>query len=521
MPRSPRAVRRVVFSGSTGHRGLKGLRVITGLMGLSACLERPPRKTADDTGPSVSTTDFQLDERIENCTGGVDEDHDGWIDCADADCVGDETCVEDCTNGIDDDVDGLTDCADDDCAGVRACVEDCTNGDDDDADGLTDCADDDCDGAAVCIEDCTGGLDEDVDGLIDCADPDCSDHAGCPEDCTNGDDDDADALVDCADPECAHDVACPEDCSNGIDDDADGLADCDDPECSASMACPEDCSNGIDDDADGLADCDDPECGASTACPENCMNGMDDDGDGLVDCEDAECVGSAACSEACGDDLDNDLDGLVDCDDDECWPYCVDATVQVLGSSGGWSERLQYSAAGSSSWGRFDRNTSSWTNVFSMVSGTMVVERPSTSAVTSCVWTAHGVEFGGHRRYRWESYFSSSTSVSVNLPIVRSATTTSGACGIDVSLFLPRDLLVDRLAAGSSPSSVPFKAELRGGAFVDSWYRMGLPAPNLLGSSASSSSGRGSSFRRATHSWSSSAVLYPGDPIVIEDMVIP
>jgi hypothetical protein len=231
-------------------------------------------------------------------------------------------------------------------------------------------------------------------------------------------------------------------------------------------------------------------------------------------------VGSAVCSEACGDDVDNDLDGLVDCDDDECWPYCVDATVQVLGSSGGWSERLQYSASGNNTWSRYERNTTSWTNSFSMVSGTMAIARHSTSGVSSCVWTAHGVAFAGQRRYRWNSY-PRSTNVSVNLPVVHTATSTTGACGIDVSLFLPRDLSVDGLVAGSSPSEVSFKAERSGAIFVDNWFRMGLPAPNLVGSSASSVSGWSSSFRRSTHSWSSSAVLYPGNPIVIEDMVIP
>jgi len=58
------------------------------------------------------------------CTDGLDNDEDGAIDCADADCAGlDGACLVEwlCGDGMDDDADGATDCADADCAGQEAC----------------------------------------------------------------------------------------------------------------------------------------------------------------------------------------------------------------------------------------------------------------------------------------------------------------------------------------------------------------------------------------------------------------
>jgi 2',3'-cyclic-nucleotide 2'-phosphodiesterase (5'-nucleotidase family) len=52
------------------------------------------------------------------CNDDLDNDNDGFIDCHDPDCVGDEGCVavEICDNGIDDDGDGDIDCDDTDCS---------------------------------------------------------------------------------------------------------------------------------------------------------------------------------------------------------------------------------------------------------------------------------------------------------------------------------------------------------------------------------------------------------------------
>ncbi len=54
--------------------------------------------------------------------------------------------------------------------------------------------------------------------------------------------------------------------------------------------------------------------------PEDCADGVDNDFDGDVDCSDSDCFGVAPCDvEAlCDDGLDNDGDGSVDCDDLDC-----------------------------------------------------------------------------------------------------------------------------------------------------------------------------------------------------------
>ncbi len=95
--------------------------------------------------------------------------------------------VEDCENGLDDDGDGQVDCADADCASHPACVvpdEICDNGIDDDGDGQVDCADGDCNGHPSCtvpVEDCDNGADDDGDGQVDCADADCAAHPSCQD----------------------------------------------------------------------------------------------------------------------------------------------------------------------------------------------------------------------------------------------------------------------------------------------------------------------------------------------------
>ena len=84
--------------------------------------------------------------------------------------------VENCYNGIDDDGDGLVDCADANCAFASECSSEsanfnCSDGIDNDGDGKVDCADEECDCASVEI--CNNGLDDDGDGLVDYYDGDC------------------------------------------------------------------------------------------------------------------------------------------------------------------------------------------------------------------------------------------------------------------------------------------------------------------------------------------------------------
>ena len=116
------------------------------------------------------------------CFDGVDNDCDGFIDCADlADCqVGLETS---CTDGVDNDCDTFTDCADDECDGNAACPAGCSllqQGES--CTGDSQCCSNKCRGGGnktckggetVCTptaEICTGGVDEDCDELIDCDD---------------------------------------------------------------------------------------------------------------------------------------------------------------------------------------------------------------------------------------------------------------------------------------------------------------------------------------------------------------
>jgi hypothetical protein len=95
----------------------------------------------------------------ENCTNGVDDDCNGFVDCADPACFGNRACVvpgrEICNNGIDDNDNGLVDCADPQCVGSPACV------------------------VGMGIEICDNGIDDNGNGLVDCADPQCAQFAGC------------------------------------------------------------------------------------------------------------------------------------------------------------------------------------------------------------------------------------------------------------------------------------------------------------------------------------------------------
>ncbi len=80
-----------------------------------------------------------------NCTGGIDEDGDGLIDCDDPDCYTSNRCVvEICDNGLDDDNDGWIDCSDSECFSLSVCVEICDNGIDDNGNGLIDGDDPQC-----------------------------------------------------------------------------------------------------------------------------------------------------------------------------------------------------------------------------------------------------------------------------------------------------------------------------------------------------------------------------------------
>ncbi|MEM7245621.1 MAG: choice-of-anchor Q domain-containing protein [Acidobacteriota bacterium] len=65
-----------------------------------------------------------------DCQDGGDEDGDGDVDCADADCASFAGCVEtECDDGLDDEPDGAIDCLDLDCVRDVACGDEDTDGD--------------------------------------------------------------------------------------------------------------------------------------------------------------------------------------------------------------------------------------------------------------------------------------------------------------------------------------------------------------------------------------------------------
>ncbi len=130
---------------------------------------------------------------------------------------------------------------------VAILVSDCSDGIDDDGDGWVDSYDPDC--ASVGYEDgvgtteCNDGLDNDRDGAVDSADPDCTDAADASEGdgtsstgCTNGIDDDGDGWIDAYDPDCTSGTDevgfGATECNDGIDNDGDGRADAADAGCS-------------------------------------------------------------------------------------------------------------------------------------------------------------------------------------------------------------------------------------------------------------------------------------------------
>jgi hypothetical protein len=160
---------------------------------------------------------------VEICNDKRDNDGDGFIDCADPDCIGQfggdggicEQPESTCNDGYDNDGDLLTDCADSDCqipsrAGADICWEaTCNDGIDNDRsisitlEGDIDCADSDCAGqlgpkGVTCCQkdlDCVTGsckdnicqvLDSDADGIPDITD-NCPDVSNPDQTDTDGD----------------------------------------------------------------------------------------------------------------------------------------------------------------------------------------------------------------------------------------------------------------------------------------------------------------------------------------------
>ena len=173
----------------------------------------------------------------ETCDNSVDDDGDGFTDCADQDCFA--SCGEQCGNNLDDDGDGQVDCADSDCTSTcnaAGSPEICDNGLDDDLDFVTDCDDDDC--RAICDADADGWVSTSMDGP-DCDDTDPAVHPEAEEVPYNGVDDDCDPATSDTDVD-----------GDGFDVDSD----CDDTSEATYPGAPETCGDGVVNDCDATTD---------------------------------------------------------------------------------------------------------------------------------------------------------------------------------------------------------------------------------------------------------------------------
>lgn len=392
----------------------------------------PPRDAGDCT-PTGS------EDSPGACGDGVDNDCSGFIDCNDFSCCSHVTCgagtacgndtdagsctptvgagmentMELCTNGLDDDCNGFADCREFDCGGfcpAENSTRTCTDGVDNDGDPFVDCEDNDCENRVVCAGEvtnaaCSDGMDNDGNDGIDCADPDCQAEGivvcdgTTPVTIAPGDIAAAVAVVchdemdndsseggnyDCGDFSCLwNDLTCQQPareqsnaaCSDGEDNDFDGEVDCDDTSCrqegiavcrltnpgpdvapaaqiweevvvdpgdyeTASNALCTDSMNNDQRMGNTFMDCADFGCNRVpdvTACTTgetndaNCSDGDDNDGDGRIDCADFDCSQNptvTVCESSwaqCTDAMDNDGNGFVDCDDFSCrgGPACT------------------------------------------------------------------------------------------------------------------------------------------------------------------------------------------------------
>ncbi len=209
-------------------------------------------------------------------------------------------CAERCFGGVDDDGDTLVDCADPDCSGSPDCdVESsCTNGMDDDGDDLLDCADPDCDacddGDACTVDACDAGAPTGCSHLpLTCNDGDpcttdtCDPGLGCvftPVVCDDGDACNGLETCDPATGNCLPGV--PVVCDDG--DACNGVETCDPATGACLPGTPVTCDDG--DACNGIESCD-PATG-------NCLPGVP------VACDDGDaCNGLESCDPGTGDCL--------------------------------------------------------------------------------------------------------------------------------------------------------------------------------------------------------------------------
>lgn len=334
----------------------------------AGCLGQVRVSAVDATGASAEMV--LTFTATENCTNGVDDNHDGKIDCADPECSGQScvlgamgtgtcdasgTCVcasgaaEVCNDGVDNNCDGQIDCADLTCAGKACKLLSGLNGV--------------CNASACACpnmpEVCGDGIDNDCDGLVDCDDTDCQ-----PRGNALGGVCDARGHT-CAPPQlgggtslcnvCGGNGGTPQahesSCGDNSDNDCDGLIDCQDPDCanvscgannktcsSTTLQCTcattvEDCNDHVDNNCDGLIDCADPQC-ANAACGPFGMSC----GGGGAPATSCGCSGNGGVSQtaetSCADGRDNDCNGFVDCADPGCRPTGTDTYGLACGAHG-------------------------------------------------------------------------------------------------------------------------------------------------------------------------------------------
>lgn len=313
----------------------------------------------------------------ETCDDAVDNDFDGDIDCADADCVADvtspcEAIEETCDDGLDNDADGTVDCEDPSCDGIASCelVESlCGDGFDNDADGATDCADASCTASPACLTSCADAIVSASCGYLGTS-IQTTTNSFLTYPCATGTWPQSDVIVSFTPTETgvakismftnnpnAILVLLADDCETGtclgswdvtpmhfyeaaefpvvagttyflvFDGNVSGATpgqpeSLDQLEITCSS--PEVCDDGVDNDLDGDIDCADADCAAlpCEAVETLCDDGIDNDGDGDIDCADTGCAALEVMCEnpetTCDDGFDNDADGATDCQDTSC-----------------------------------------------------------------------------------------------------------------------------------------------------------------------------------------------------------
>lgn len=228
----------------------------------------------------------------ETCADGLDNDGNGYVDCEDFGCrndsfgfvtvcdnfssggsncvptgAGTETTLAECSDGLDNDCNGYVDCEDFSCSRSTSpeVLEYCevAAGDPEDT-----------------LETCQDGIDNDGNGYVDCNDFSCSQNLDA-------------AIADLCVPD---EPVIPEDtvemCTDGLDNDGDGYIDCRDNSCrnNESLSVRRVCQESLPQSA--VAGCDGSEPNNS-ACYDAvlaaCSDGQDNDGDSYVDCEDFDC----------------------------------------------------------------------------------------------------------------------------------------------------------------------------------------------------------------------------------------